>query len=93
MSSKAVKTVVRLLIGAGEAKPAPPVGPALGQAGLNIMQFCKDFNARTSEIKVRVGIPLSVVYGIHTRIASPMLLAYSGRVLQVSSDSVTPFFL
>jgi ribosomal protein L11 len=92
MSSKAVKTVVRLLIGAGEAKPAPPVGPALGQAGLNIMQFCKDFNARTSEIKVRVGITLSAVYGIHTSIASPILLAYSGRVLQVSSDSVTPIF-
>ena len=41
-----------LLIGAGQAKPAPPVGPALGQAGLNIMAFCKDFNAATSGIKV-----------------------------------------
>jgi large subunit ribosomal protein L11 len=54
MSSKAVKAAVRLLIPAGQAKPAPPVGPALGQAGLNIMQFCKDFNARTADIKVHI---------------------------------------
>jgi hypothetical protein len=52
MSTKAVKTIVRLLVPAGQAKPAPPVGPALGQAGLNIMSFCKDFNARTADIKV-----------------------------------------
>ena len=39
---------IKLQIMAGKATPAPPVGPALGQAGLNIMQFCKDFNARTS---------------------------------------------
>ena len=49
---KAVVSRIRLLIGAGGAKPAPPVGPALGQAGLNIMAFCKDFNAATSGIKV-----------------------------------------
>ena len=51
--SKVVKSVIRLLVPAGQAKPAPPVGPALGQAGLNIMAFCKDFNARTADIKVR----------------------------------------
>jgi large subunit ribosomal protein L11 len=49
---RAVAATIRLLIGAGEAKPAPPVGPALGQAGLNIMGFCKDFNAATAGIKV-----------------------------------------
>ena len=52
MSKKAISASIRLLIGAGQAKPAPPVGPALGQAGLNIMAFCKDFNAATSGIKV-----------------------------------------
>lgn len=51
--SKAIKSVVRLMVPAGQAKPAPPVGPALGQAGLNIMSFCKDFNAKTADIKVR----------------------------------------
>lgn len=53
--SKAVKaaaTRIRVVINAGQAKPAPPVGPALGQAGLKIMDFCKDFNAKTADIKV-----------------------------------------
>lgn len=56
--SKAVKaaaTRIRVVINAGQAKPAPPVGPALGQAGLKIMDFCKDFNAKTADIKVPDG--------------------------------------
>lgn len=55
MSKAKTKTVtanIKLLINAGQAKPAPPVGPALGQAGLNIMSFCKDFNAKTADIRV-----------------------------------------
>lgn len=55
--SKAVKaaaTSIRLVVNAGQAKPAPPVGPALGQAGLKIMDFCKDFNAKTADISVRL---------------------------------------
>ena len=51
---RTVSSTIRLLIGAGEAKPAPPVGPALGQAGLNIMSFCKDFNAATAGVTVCV---------------------------------------
>ena len=50
---KAVRAVISLTIQAGQAKPSPPVGPALGQAGLNIMAFCKDFNAKTADLKVR----------------------------------------
>jgi len=46
--SKPIVQQIKLQIMAGKATPAPPVGPALGQAGLNIMQFCKEFNARTS---------------------------------------------
>jgi large subunit ribosomal protein L11 len=45
---KRVKAVVKLAIEAGKATPAPPVGPALGQHGVNIMAFCKDYNARTA---------------------------------------------
>jgi large subunit ribosomal protein L11 len=45
--AKKVKGYVRLQIPAGQANPAPPVGPALGQAGVNIMEFCKQFNAAT----------------------------------------------
>lgn len=46
--AKKVKAVVTLQITAGKANPAPPVGPALGQHGVNIMAFCKEYNARTS---------------------------------------------
>jgi large subunit ribosomal protein L11 len=45
---KKVKAIVKLAIPAGKATPAPPVGPALGQHGINIMAFCKDYNARTA---------------------------------------------
>jgi len=48
MAKKVIK-MVKLQIPAGKANPAPPVGPALGQAGVNIMAFCKEFNARTAE--------------------------------------------
>jgi len=47
--AKEVKTILKLQIPAGQANPSPPVGPALGQAGVNIMQFCKDFNAATQQ--------------------------------------------
>lgn len=46
--AKKVKAIVKLQIVAGKANPAPPVGPALGQHGVNIMAFCKEYNARTS---------------------------------------------
>ena len=45
---KKIKAVVKLQIAAGKANPAPPVGPALAQHGINLMQFCKEYNARTS---------------------------------------------
>ena len=46
--AKKVKAIIKLQIPAGQANPAPPVGPALGQHGLNIMAFCKEYNDRTS---------------------------------------------
>jgi len=45
---KKIKAIIKLQIPAGKANPAPPVGPALGQHGVNIMAFCKEYNARTS---------------------------------------------
>lgn len=45
--AKKIKSLVKLQVPAGKANPAPPVGPALGQAGVNIMEFCKAFNAQT----------------------------------------------
>ncbi len=47
--AKKVKVVIKLQIPAGQANPAPPVGPALGQHGINIMAFCKEYNERTSK--------------------------------------------
>ncbi len=49
MASKKVKTVIKLQIPAGKATPAPPVGPALGQHGLNLQEFCTKFNAATKD--------------------------------------------
>ncbi|AXX64143.1 MAG: 50S ribosomal protein L11 [Lactobacillus sp.] len=57
--AKKVANVVKLQIPAGAATPAPPVGPALGQAGINIVEFTKDFNARTAEQKGTV-IPVVI---------------------------------
>lgn len=48
--AKKIKAIIKLQIAAGKANPAPPVGPALGQHGLNIMGFCKEYNARTSNM-------------------------------------------
>lgn len=59
VKKKAVASI-RLLINAGAAKPSPPVGPALGQAGLNIMAFCKEFNARTAEFRDDVPLRVSI---------------------------------
>ena len=56
--SKKVLATISLVINAGSAKASPPVGPALGSHGLNIMAFCKDFNARTADIKQNVPIPV-----------------------------------
>ncbi|AVQ34129.1 MULTISPECIES: 50S ribosomal protein L11 [Staphylococcus] len=57
--AKKVEKVVKLQIPAGKANPAPPVGPALGQAGVNIMAFTKEFNARTQE-QVGLIIPVEI---------------------------------
>ena len=61
--AKVLEKLVKLQVPAGKANPAPPVGPALGQAGLNIMEFCKAFNARTSDAEA--GMPLPVVISVY----------------------------
>ena len=57
--AKKIVGFIKLQVPAGKANPAPPIGPALGQRGLNIMEFCKAFNAQTQ--KVEPGLPLPVV--------------------------------
>src|SRR6201995_3805999 len=62
--TKKVQTQVKLQIEAGKATPAPPVGPALGQAQVNIMEFCKQFNARTSTPEM-TGMTIPVVITVY----------------------------
>jgi large subunit ribosomal protein L11 len=57
--AKKVTAYIKLQVQAGQAKPSPPVGPALGQHGLNIMEFCKAFNAQTQQLEQ--GMPMPVV--------------------------------
>jgi len=61
--AKEVMKLVKLQVSAGKATPAPPVGPALGQAGVNIMEFCKAFNAKTQGVEA--GMPLPVVISVY----------------------------
>ena len=60
--AKKVTGLIKLQIPAGKATPAPPVGPALGQHGVNIMQFCKEFNAKTSD---KVGLIIPVIITVY----------------------------
>ncbi|MCF6202370.1 MAG: 50S ribosomal protein L11 [Methylococcaceae bacterium] len=60
--AKKITAYIKLQVKAGEANPSPPVGPALGQHGLNIMEFCKAFNAKTSDVEK--GLPIPVVISV-----------------------------
>ena len=61
--AKKVQAYVKLQVAAGMANPSPPVGPALGQQGVNIMEFCKAFNARTESLEK--GLPIPVVITVY----------------------------
>jgi len=62
--AKKINAYIKLQVKAGEANPSPPVGPALGQHGVNIMEFCKAFNARTQELEK--GMPIPVVITVYS---------------------------
>lgn len=61
--AKKIQGYIKLQIPAGKANPSPPVGPALGQRGVNIMEFCKAFNAKTQEMEL--GMPIPVVITVY----------------------------
>lgn len=61
--AKKITGYIKLQVKAGEANPSPPVGPALGQRGVNIMEFCKAFNAQTQSVEK--GLPLPVVITVY----------------------------
>lgn len=62
--AKKVEAYIKLCIPAGKANPSPPIGPALGQRGVNIMEFCKAFNAATQTLEV--GLPTPVVITVYS---------------------------
>jgi len=62
--AKKIEAYVKLQVAAGKANPSPPVGPALGQRGVNIMEFCKAFNAQTQDMEA--GLPIPTVITVYS---------------------------
>ena len=91
--AKKVVTQIKLQVPAGQANPAPPVGPALGQHGLNIMEFCKAFNARTAD---KGGIITPVVITVYSdrsftfELKSPPAAVLIKKVLNLPKGSAAP---
>ncbi|RDW69507.1 hypothetical protein BP6252_08527 [Coleophoma cylindrospora] len=86
----ATDQIVKLIVGAGQASPSPPVGPALGSKGVKSMDFCKEFNARTAHINTGVPIPARVTvrpdrsfhFEVRTPATSYLLLNAAGVELK-----------
>ncbi len=62
--AKKIEAYIKLQVAAGKANPSPPVGPALGQRGVNIMEFCKAFNAKTQDMEP--GLPIPTVITVYS---------------------------
>ncbi len=94
MAGKKLKAYIKLQIKAGEANPSPPVGPALGQHGLNIMEFCKAFNERSSTYEKGMVLPVVIsVYADRTFdfiIKTPPASVLIRKVLGLSKGSSVP---
>ena len=93
MAKKKIKEYVKLQIKGGQATPAPPVGPALGQRGINIMEFCKTFNEKTKNL---MGSPVPVVITVYTDkkfdfiIKSPPASHFINQAAKLKSGSKEP---
>lgn len=88
-AGKPVNRLIRLIVGAGQAKPAPPVGPALGAHKVNLMAFCKDFNARTAKMKPDVPMAVSLTaYKVRRAEAAQLMTAscLSGLIGRLHQD-------
>lgn len=92
--AKKITNYVKLQVPAGAANPSPPVGPALGQHGLNIMEFCKAFNAQTQDVEN--GMPLPVVIAVYSdksftfEIKTPPAAVLLRKAAGISKGSGTP---
>ncbi len=92
--AKKIDSYIKLHIPAGQANPSPPVGPALGQAGLNIMEFCKSFNAATQGMEQGMPVPVKItVYADKTftfEQKSPPASYFIKKAARLNSGSKTP---
>lgn len=92
--AKKVQGYIKLQIPAGQANPSPPVGPALGQQGVNIMEFCKAFNAATQ--KIEPGLPIPVVITVYNDRSftfitkTPPASVLIKKAVGIKSGSATP---
>ena len=92
--AKKITGFLKLQVPAGAANPSPPIGPALGQRGLNIMQFCKDFNAKTSQMEKGAPIPVVItIYGDKSftfEMRTPPVSYFIKKAAKLESGSKTP---
>ncbi len=92
--AKQIDSYLKMQVPAGQANPAPPVGPALGQAGLNIMEFCKAFNAQTQGIEQGVPVPTVITIYVDRSFSfitkSPPAAYLIKRAANVEKGSGTP---
>jgi large subunit ribosomal protein L11 len=92
--AKKINGYVKLQVPAGQANPSPPIGPALGQQGLNIMEFCKQFNAQTQ--KMEQGIPIPVVITVFSdrtfafETKTPPVSYFIRKAANIQKGSSTP---
>lgn len=92
--AKKIEAYVKLQIKAGQANPSPPIGPALGQRGVNIMAFCKEFNAQTQHLEL--GMPTPVVITVYSDrsftfvIKTPPATVLLKKAAGITSGSKTP---
>jgi len=92
--AKKIAGTMKLQVPAGKANPSPPVGPALGQRGLNIMEFCKAFNAKTQELEAGAPCPTIITYYVDKsftmEIKTPPASYMLKKAANVKSGATTP---
>ncbi len=92
--AKKITGYVKLQVPAGAANPSPPIGPALGQRGLNIMEFCKAFNAQTSKLEKNMPIPVTITVYADRSFSFEMKQApvsyFIKKAVKVEKGSKTP---
>ncbi len=92
--AKKVAGQIKLQVPAGSANPSPPIGPALGQRGVNIMEFCKAFNAATQEMEKGMPIPVVITYyqdkSFTFQMKQPPVSYFLKKEAKIKSGSKTP---